>query len=153
MRYFLAIASGALLSILPALLLVTPELAWLSACNTFVETSLIPQAVDAVIENPCGMTHRHPDDPMWVSALNLSVVALGCVLSGILAVRVADERRLVVSFLAPFLGYVGLLIWELHIGALFVGIFAGLLGIVGVGWQHLTNAWRTTRSKQRAPQA
>jgi hypothetical protein len=154
MRYLFAIVSGALLAILPAVILTMPDLAWWYACRNFVETSLAPQAIDAVIENPCGMTHRRPDEPIWMGVLNFSIVAISCAISGALAARMADERRLVIAFLAPFLGYVVLLfLGGPHWLAFVVGMFAGLLGMVGVGWQYLTNAWSATRSKQRAPQA
>jgi MFS family permease len=118
------------------------------------EISPAPQGLYEVVENPCGISHRGPDEPLWMSVLNFSILAIGCVISGALAARITGERRLAVAFLAPFLGYVVLLfLGGPHWLALVVGLFAGLLGMVGVGWRYLTNAWSATRSKQRAPQA
>lgn len=154
MRYLIAIASGALLAILPLLILATPDLAWRHSCMSVTETSPAPQELYEVVENTCWISHRKPDLPLWMSVLNLSILAISCVISGALAARITGERRLAVAFLAPFLGYVVLLFLSgSHWLELVVGLFAGLLGMVGVGWHYLTNAWSATRSKQRAPQA
>jgi hypothetical protein len=70
-----------------------------------------------------------------------------------------EDQRMVVAFLAPFLGYFVLFLFEgphslLSAAAVFiVGAFAGLFGMAGARRKHLTNAWSAMRSKQRALQA
>src|SRR5687768_14068450 len=108
MRFPIALAAGALLAILPVLLLVFPDLAWERACVKATSTSLVAQIPGALIEDPCGVSHRKPPEPFWVPVLNFSLLMLGCVMSGALAARITKERRLAVAFLAPFLGYVAL---------------------------------------------
>lgn len=153
MRYPIAIVSGALFASLPLLIMVTPEIAWLHSCMIAAETITAPLDVGELVENPCGISHRGPDQPLWMSVLNSSIAAICCVVAGALAARIAGERRLAVAFLAPFLGYVVLLLWGIPDWFGFVVcMFAGLLGMVGVGWQYLINAWSATRSKQRALQ-
>jgi hypothetical protein len=161
MRYLFGIGAGALLATLPPLLLVLPEIAWLQACTSVALASSKVQGIGEVVEVPCGLMHDTLQ-PLWVRLLVLSVLAIGCATSGALAARISERRPLAVALAAPFLGYFMLIYlsrptvpissFELA-SVLAVSLMAGLLGASTVGWQHLTNAWRATRSKQRAPQA
>jgi hypothetical protein len=158
MRYLIAIASGALLAVLPLLLLASSDLAWWQSCMSVANSFPVPDDAYELVENPCGMTHRRPVEPLWAIVLNISMLMIGCVMSGALAARLSETRRVVVAFLSPFLAYVALISLGgpnemLSPVAVAVALAAGLLGIVGPGWEHLTNAWRATRAKPRAPQA
>lgn len=157
MKYLVAIGAGALLALLPPLLLVSPYLAWEHACMRFANTS--PAALEAgdAVEDPCWLIHETLE-PLWLQLLITMVLTITCCVSGALAARISEKRRWVVAFLAPFLAYLLLISWgasSASVSSLEVAVpfVAGLLGVAGTGWQHLTNAWRATRSKQRAPQA
>jgi hypothetical protein len=110
----------------------------MSVANSFP----VPAYAYELVENPCGMTHRRPVEPLWAIVLNISMLMIGCVMSGALAARLSEERRLVVAFLSPFLTYLVLislggpkgLVTPLAVAA---ALAAGLLGVVGPGWQHL----------------
>lgn len=142
---------------LPPLMLVLPEFAWEHSCMDAINIPTGAEMLGGVAENPCELIEETPQ-PLWMGLLVVSMLMVACSISGALAARIAEERRFVVAFFAPFLGY---LLLNLSGGpsellspfALTAALAAGLFGSVGAGWQHLTNAWRATRSKQRAPQA
>jgi hypothetical protein len=158
MRYVVAIMFGALLAVVPLLMLIFPDAAWGIACGKVLENPPISWRVGELVENHCERIDESLDS-LLIGWLTIGMLVFGCVASGALAARISEERRMLVAFLAPFLGYVVLFLswgsYSLLSGALVfvVGVVAGLFGMVGARWKRLTNAWSATRSKQRAPQA
>jgi len=157
MRYLIAIVTGALLAVLPPLMLVFPDLAWEHACLSVAKILPTAQGLGELVESPCGFIDETLE-PLPVRVLMLSMLSIGCAIAGALAARIAERRRLAVAFLAPFLAYGVLFSWGRFNASLLpiavgVALAAGALGTVGAGWRCLTNAWRATRSKLRAPLA
>ena len=154
----MAIMSGALLAIVPLLMLLFPDVAWDIACGKVLEHPPASWVVGEFVENHCERIDETVKS-LLIGLLLIGMLVVGCVASGALAARIAEERRMVVAFLAPFLGYVVLFLsGNSHsllstVMVFVVGAFAGLFGVAGARWKHLTNAWSATRSKQRAPQA
>src|SRR5688572_29530842 len=103
MRYLVAIVLGAFFAVLPLLIIATPELAWWNSCMSAAQTIVAPQDFRGLVEDPCGISHRGPDQPVWMSVLNSGIVAINCVIAGALSARIAGERRMAAAFLAPFL--------------------------------------------------
>jgi hypothetical protein len=158
MRYVVATISGALLAIVPLLLLIFPDVAWDIACGKVLENPPASWRVGELVENRCERIDESVQS-LLIGLLIIGTLVLGCVASGALAARVAEGRRMVVAFLAPFLGYVVLLLLGgshsllSAVMVFVVGTFAGFFGMAGASWKHLTHAWSAPRSKQRAPQA
>ncbi len=153
MRYPVAIICGAFLAVLPLLIVVFPEFAWHVSCWNVLENPPPSWIVGGFLENQCEVTDG-PAVPLYTQLLVLGILAAGCAIAGAMAARIAEERPLLIAFLAPALGYSAVFLvdgFQSHVLAL--GVLAGLLGIFGATWKYLTNAWSATRSKQRASQA
>lgn len=161
MRYLAAIGAGAFIALLPPLLFMFPDFAWEQACISAAQFPSYAQGQGETVEYPCGLIDEILD-PLWIRLLVLLTLVAGCVISGALAARIAEEKRMAVAFLAPCSAYVLLILWSDFKASLSpfevafiiaLVLVAGFLGTTGVYLKHLTNAWRATRSKQRAPQA
>jgi hypothetical protein len=163
MRRLLAILAGGFIAALPMLFLAWPDYAYLAACHRFEETTLaVPDRAeasrtDAVVESPCFIGESWEPDSTALALAALAALIVACVLGGRLAATISENGNKFVASAAGALPYVTLsLLDRAFVVGLLLGVLAGLFGLLGVvrwSWiAHLTNGWRATRPKPRAPQ-
>lgn len=145
MRYVVAIMSGALLAVVPLLILVFPGVAWDIACGKVLENPPVSWRVGELVENHCERIDGSMDS-LLIGLLVIGMLVFGCVAAGAVAARISEERRMLVAFLAPFLGYDVLFLSKgsyslLSVAMVFmVGVVAGLFGTAGARWKHRTRS-------------